>query len=169
MDRILNSQGLILLIVYISLVLSVALPFQCIPNPNGTDSLATNPAVVCWDSEVHIVVVGVAVVGVLCYPVAILSVVFYISLRQPALIASGKGLMLVNRFRWLFNRFTPERYFYGAIYIVRGTLVALVPVVFAGDAMVQVLSMGTVLILFAGLQSRLWPWRTDFANYADLS
>ena len=56
--------------------------------------------------------VGVGVVGVLCYPVAILSLVFYITLRQPALIASGQGLMLVNRFRWLFNRFKKERYFY---------------------------------------------------------
>ncbi len=53
------------------------------------------------------------------------------------------------------------------IYIVRGTLVAMVPVAFAGDSMVQVISMGSILVLFAGLQSRLWPWRTEFANYAD--
>ncbi len=59
-----------------------------------------------------------------------------------------------------------ERYFYGTVYIVRGTLVALVPVVFAGNAMVQVLAMGSVLVLFAGLQSRLWPWRTEFANWS---
>ena len=44
---------------------------------------------------------------------------------------------------------------------------ALVPVAFAGDPMVQVLSMGAILILFAGLQSRLWPWRTEFANWSD--
>ena len=36
LDRILNSQGLILLIAYISLALSAVLPLQCIPNPNGT-------------------------------------------------------------------------------------------------------------------------------------
>ena len=44
---------------------------------------------------------------------------------------------------------------------------ALVPVAFAGDAMIQVLSMGAILILFAVLQSKLWPWRTEFANYSD--
>ena len=110
-DRILNSQGLIILIVYISLALSVALPFQCVPNPNGTDSLATNPAVVCWDSEeVHSALVGLGVVGLLCFPVAILTMIIYITIRQPALIASGQGLMLVRRFRWLFNRFRPERW-----------------------------------------------------------
>ena len=49
--------------------------------------------------------------GVRCDPVASLSLGCYITLQQPALIASGQGLMLVNRFRWLFNRFTPERYF----------------------------------------------------------
>ena len=45
---------------------------------------------------------------------------------------------------------------------------ALVPVVFAGNAMVQVLAMGSVLVLFAALQSKLWPWRTEFANISDL-
>ena len=52
-NRVLNSQGLIVLIVYISLALSVALPFQCIPNPNGTTSMASNPGVICWESELH--------------------------------------------------------------------------------------------------------------------
>ncbi len=46
---------------------------------------------------------------------------------------------------------------------------AAVPVAFAGDPMVQVLSMGGILIFFAGLQSKLWPWRTEGANYADRS
>ena len=45
---------------------------------------------------------------------------------------------------------------------------ALVPVVFAVDAMVQVLSMVSILVLFAGVQSRLWPWRTETANLSDL-
>ena len=117
-DRILNSQGMVVLVVYISLALSVALPFQCIPNPNGTKSIATNPAVVCWDSEVHSALAGLGVVGLLCYPVAILTMIIYITIRQPALIASGQGLMLVRRFRWLFNRFTPERFYYGLLLAV---------------------------------------------------
>ena len=45
---------------------------------------------------------------------------------------------------------------------------AMVPVAFAGDSMVQGISMGSILVLFAGLQSKLWPWRTEFANYSDL-
>ena len=54
-DRILNSQGVVLLVVYISLVLSVAIPFQCVPNPNDSKSLATNPGVVSvWRSGVFL-------------------------------------------------------------------------------------------------------------------
>ncbi len=34
--------------------------------------------------------------------------------------------------------------------------------------MIQVLAMGTILAGFAVLQSHLWPWRTKFANLADL-
>ena len=113
-DRILNAQGLVVLVVYISLVLSVALPFQCVWNPNGTKSLASNPAVVCWESDVHGALAGLGVVGVFCYPVAILSLVGYITLQRPKMIASGRGVILVRRFRWLFNRFTPERWSAGS-------------------------------------------------------
>ena len=82
-----------------------------IPNPNGTSSLASNPAVVCWESEVHRTLVGLGVAGVCVYPVTILSLVFYVTWRQPTLIASGQGLVLVRRFRWLFNRFRTDRCF----------------------------------------------------------
>ncbi len=45
---------------------------------------------------------------------------------------------------------------------------AAVPVAFAADPMVQVVSMGSVLVFFSMLQSKLWPWRTEGANYCDL-
>jgi hypothetical protein len=86
----------------------VMIPFQCINNPNRSSSIATNPAVVCWESEVHRQMAILGVAGVLCYPVAFLSLVGHITRRRPALIASGRGLVLIRRFRWLFNRFRPE-------------------------------------------------------------
>ena len=94
---------------------------------------------ICWESELHGQLVIGGVIGIICYPCVIMSIIFYVTLRQPALISSGQGLVVVRRFRWRFNRFSPERYYYGTVYVVRGTLVALIPVAFAGDAMVQVI------------------------------
>ena len=55
-----------------------------------------------------------------------------------------------------------------AINIVRDMLVCLKPVVFAGDATVQVVAMTAILLLFASLLCRLWPWRTEVAIYSDV-
>ena len=125
-------------------------------------------AVVCWRPETHGPLVGFGVLGVLAHSVSILSLVLYITHRYPVHILGGRGVLLVRRFRCLFNRFRRERYYYGAIYIVRGTLVCLVPVNFAGVSMVQVVAMTAILLLFAGLLCRLWPWRTEVANYTDV-
>ena len=92
-----------MLIAYISLVLSAVLPLQCVPNPNGTSSMASNPGVVCWESDLHTTLAAFSIIGILMYPGTMLSLVIYITVRQPALIASGQGLILVNRFRWLFR------------------------------------------------------------------
>ena len=81
-DRILNSQGLIVLIAYISLVLSAVLPLQCVPNPNGTSSMASNPGVVCWESDLHVKLASLSIIGILMYPGAVLSHVIYITVRQ---------------------------------------------------------------------------------------
>ena len=116
-DRILNSQGLTVLIAYISLVLSAVLPLQCVPNPNGTSSMASNPGVVCWESDPHTTLALLSIIGILMYPVTMLSLVIYITVRQPTLIGLGQGLMLARRYRWLFQRFTPECFYYGVIYI----------------------------------------------------
>ena len=63
-DALVNSSGLILLIAYIPLTLSVCLPFQCAGNPDGTSSTGTNPGVACWDSEQHRWLASVGAIGI---------------------------------------------------------------------------------------------------------
>jgi hypothetical protein len=166
-DFISNSQGLLLLVGYIALVLIVAEPFQCLKNPNGSFTLASNPSVICWESEMHTQLLMYGTIGLHVFPYAILSGVAYITMQLPSLIASGKGLAILKNFRWLFDRFAPEQHYWGMIYLIRGTLVVMVPVAFTGDAMKQVMVMGAVLLFYTALQIRFQPWRTEWANVSD--
>ncbi|CAE8604277.1 unnamed protein product, partial [Polarella glacialis] len=169
MDSLWNLNGTILFVLFISLTLSMLMPLQCILNPNGTSSVAANPGIICWDSGDHVVLTFLAVLGMLIYPVSILSWSLWVTLKYPSRVASGAGLTLNIRYRFLFGRFRPERYYFGTLYLVRNLCVTLVPVLFSNIPALQVVVMGAVLQVFAAIQAMLWPWRTTSSNVSDIS
>eukprot|EP00930_Biecheleria_cincta_P104917 TRINITY_DN973_c0_g2_i1.p1 TRINITY_DN973_c0_g2~~TRINITY_DN973_c0_g2_i1.p1 ORF type:complete len:1809 (+),score=239.90 TRINITY_DN973_c0_g2_i1:84-5510(+) len=170
LDRMINSQGAFILVFYLSLTINSLLPFQCVPNPNGTSAMSANPSVICWVSEGdHTLMVLMGVIGVLCYPVAVSVTVAWATLQFPRRIAAADGVRFVKRYKWLFNRFKHKAYYYGGAYLTRNLCIALTPTIFAFSARAQILVMTSVLVLTALIQVRVWPWRTKFANLADMT
>ena len=41
----------------------------------------------------------------------------------PSYVASGQGLVIVNRYRFIFERFRANRYFFSVLYLCRTALV----------------------------------------------
>jgi len=154
--------------LFITFTLTVWLPFQCAPNPNGTMSMAVNPGITCWDTSEHWVLVVMGVVGTLGYPVSIIAWATWTVLQYPHRIQSGEGLRLIHRHRFFFERFQVHRYYFGLVLLLRNAAVALIPVVFVAVASMQIIAMGVILLLGLALQSSWWPWRTHSANQADL-
>eukprot|EP00931_Biecheleriopsis_adriatica_P056953 TRINITY_DN33782_c0_g1_i1.p1 TRINITY_DN33782_c0_g1~~TRINITY_DN33782_c0_g1_i1.p1 ORF type:complete len:1737 (-),score=245.39 TRINITY_DN33782_c0_g1_i1:121-5331(-) len=167
-DSFYNLNGTVLFVLFISMTLAMLMPLQCINNPNGTSSVAANPGVVCWQSDEHLAMAVLSFVGIIIYPVAILSWTTWTVLQYPSRVASGTGLMLNIRYRFLFGRFRAECYYFGLFYLCRNTLIALIPVAFANAPVGQVISMGAVLLIALAIQAYLWPWRTMFSNASDL-
>ncbi|CAJ1409089.1 unnamed protein product [Effrenium voratum] len=168
LDSVFNLNGILLFALFITLTLAVLGPFQCIGNPDGSSSMASNPGIICYDSAEHWTLIGLSIVGIICYPVTILVWATYTTVKYPSRINSGAGLQLVNRYRFLFQRFRPECYFYGLVLLVRNAFVALFPVMFVAAPEIQVVLMGALFVCGGALQVRTWPWRTEQANYADL-
>ncbi|CAE7320100.1 Grm8 [Symbiodinium necroappetens] len=168
LDAVFNLNGTLLFALFITLTLAVLGPFQCISNPDGSSSMASNPGIICYTSSEHWVVVCLSIVGIICYPVTILGWATYTTVMYPSRITSGAGLQLVNRYRFLFQRFRPECYYYGLVLLFRNAFVALFPVAFVSMPEVQVVLMGALFVFGGALQVRSWPWRTPMANYADL-
>ncbi|CAE7880910.1 GRM8, partial [Symbiodinium sp. KB8] len=71
-DSVFNLCGVMMFAFFITVTLAALTPFQCLPNPNNQWSLASNPGIICWASDEHIALIGLAVIGIICYPVAIL-------------------------------------------------------------------------------------------------
>eukprot|EP00439_Symbiodinium_sp_Y106_P049873 s5941_g6.t1 len=167
LDSLFNMNGIIIFAFFITLGLAVLGPFQCVKNPDGSSSMASNPGIICYSSAEHWVLILLSITGIICYPIAILVWATYTTVMYPIRIASGKGLQLVNRYRFLFQRFRPECYYYGLLLLFRNAFIALFPVAFVQTPEIQVLLMGALFVLGSLLQVRTWPWRTEAANFAD--
>ncbi|CAE7029429.1 grlE, partial [Symbiodinium sp. CCMP2592] len=167
-DAVLNLCGSLLFAFFLSITLTTLVPFQCTSNPNGSSSMVTDPGIICYESEEHQAMVILAVLGMLGQPVAFLAWASYATLMYPSRIASGRGLRLVNRYRFFFHRFKPQNFYYGLTLLYRGALVALLPVLTMEVPELQVPAMGVVLLAGLVLQARTYPWRTVQANHMDL-
>lgn len=167
-DSILNLCGLVFFAFFLSITLATLTPFQCVPNPNGTASMATEPGIICWRSEEHTALVLLALAGILSQPGAFLAWTTYTTIMYPSRVASGRGLRLVNRHRFLFHRFKAETYYYGLVVLYRSCFVAILPIAASDWPEVQVPILGAVLIASMALQARTYPWRTEQANNIDL-
>ncbi|CAE7223416.1 Tg [Symbiodinium sp. KB8] len=168
LDTVLNLCGLLIFAFYLSIALATLVPFQCAPNPDQTASMVSDPGIACYSSDEHAALLALAVCGLLSQPLAFLAVATYATIMYPWRVGSGRGLRLMNRYRFLFHRFKPERYKHGLFLLYRNSIVALLPV--AVDVPeIQVPVMGTILLASLALQARTFPWRTEQANHVDLA
>ncbi len=167
-DQYLNLVGLISLIGNVSITMAVVRPLHCLKNPNGSSAMASNPAVICWDSEQHTWLLVLGILGLLLYPISFLAVIAHVTWRYPHLVASGFGLRLLARYRFVFQRFTQACYFWGLCFILRSLLISIIPVVLADLGTCQVISIDVVLTLGLGATASFRPWRTAVANHSEL-
>lgn len=168
-DNAFNLCGILVFALFVSVTLALLDPFQCVANPDGSSSMLSNPGIVCFNSEEHTTLLFLSSAGILAYPVTVLAWTTYTVLMYPSRVKSGAGLQLVQRHRFLFQRFKAECYYYGLLLLFRNTLLAILPVLLAPVPEVQTEIVGGLLLTSAALQARLWPWRTALANYTDLA
>jgi len=169
LNRYCNSVGLTAMIVYITLTLTMLLPFHCISNPNDTRSMASNPAVLCENSGEYVAMAVLAAIGFVAFAIGFLAIVAWITFRFPALLSAGHGQAVLERYRFIFHRFTPKCYYYGLPYLVRNLLQPLIPVIFPDAAVAQVVLLVMLYLISACAVARLLPWRTYWANISELS
>ncbi|CAK9001283.1 unnamed protein product [Durusdinium trenchii] len=167
-DHLFNIMGLILFAFSLGLSLTTLMPFQCLPNPNGTSSMANNPGVICYRSTDHTLLACIGAAGILVYPAGIISWAAWTTYQYPARAASGKGLTLLYRYRFFFQRFKQKCYGFGLFILVRNFILALTPIVLVPVPSLQVPMVGFFLLVSLVAQLRFWPWRTRTANVVDM-
>ena len=92
-DQSLNAFGIVAMIMFVTLMLTVLLPFHCLPSPSGTKAMASIPSLSCGQRR-HNIMAALGVAGIIFYPVGVFSVVVWNIWKCPALIAASRSTVL---------------------------------------------------------------------------
>ncbi|CAE8726190.1 unnamed protein product [Polarella glacialis] len=166
--RYANTLGLVSLVSYITMCMAMFRPLHCVSQPSGIQTMATNSSIVCWQGGQHTVLVALCSIGILVYVAGIFAYVVHATLRYNTLIQSGRGLMLLERYRFLFQRFKDHGYYWGVLYLSRNLLIPFIPVIIPNSSILQILLISLVLLIYNLLHVRILPWATPAANLADI-
>ena len=110
--RYFNTLGLVFMVLYLAICMSMTRPIHCKSNPNGKHTMVTQPSVICWGPD-HLPLVICSVTGLAVYGAGFLAYILQIVFRYPALVNSGLGLKLLTKYRFLFQRFHDKAYYWG--------------------------------------------------------
>jgi len=163
-----NSIGQLALTLYITFTLTALVPFHCYGHPNGESSVVQYPQVRCNNDSDHATMVAVGIVGFLIYPAFTVCLVLFAVWQYPKKIVSA-DLNFVQRFRFVFFRWSPERYWFGAIVVLRNLLLPVFPMTIpegAADVTAVILLLWLNLVLLAIVM--YMPWRQNELNHTDI-
>mmetsp|Transcript_74447 Transcript_74447/g.170758 ORF Transcript_74447/g.170758 Transcript_74447/m.170758 type:complete len:389 (+) Transcript_74447:3-1169(+) len=159
-------MGLVMQGLYITVVATVTMPFQCKMQPSGQTTLTNHPDVTCGEGQHN----GMLVQGSLftcIYGVGWLAVTLWANRVAPRRSSASPAFLVV--FRFLFFRFRADRWYWGAILLVRNLILSFVPVTTPDDSHAQMVLLSTVLLVGLAPQAALWPWKSNELNVVDMT
>jgi len=165
-----NAIGTMFSFFFISIVLSAMNPYICYKHPGSSgESMLSDPSLLCFEGGEHTSMIIISIIALLLVALPFLVFSAYGVIMYPRLIASHRGATLLHAGRFLFLRYTPERYYFQVIILVRNLLLCIIPAVFRGQPSTQVLFMCMALSLYVIIEEEQQPWRSHLCNPLDAS
>ena len=158
----LNTLGSVFNLFFIAIILSALNPFICYDHPGDAgSSLYSNSSILCFDSQEHSHMVSIGIIAFIMVPMPFLVLVLYFTCMYPTYMAtfSMKSVRMLNASRFLFFRFKPAGYYFGAIMCIRSLCICLVPVVISTSVATQIVVMALVLGAYIIGQQQRSPWK----------
>lgn len=153
-DKVLNTIGQMLEIVYIRIAAIVVVPLQCYQYPNGRKSLSQYPQVLCWEDD-HRPLLGLAGFVLFCFVIPFACVTLWGSFF--VVKPGGQQMKYTKRLRFLLFRFRPDYWWWGNVFNVRQLALVFVSSLPVEDPYAQAIYVNSVLGVYLVLTTRYWP------------
>jgi len=166
-----NTYGSVINLFFVPILLSTLRPLLCYSHPSGNGaSMISLPSVICFHGSTYFALLGIGIASFFVYVLPFAAIMLYTTFQYRLLIVTlvteGDSVLL-NTMRWLFFKYTPERYYYGSVVLLRSFLLCLIPVVLRDHGRLQNFFMTMALVVFLVVQTRLHPWRSTTSNAVD--
>jgi len=165
-----NTAGTVVSSMLITIVLQSADPFVCYKHlERSVWSMVSEPSVLCYrlDTEESLAMSLMGATTFMIIPVPFLTACIYFIVRHPSMMVSTDSQHLLSCTRFLFYRFTPERYYFDIIILTRSLVLGLIPACFSGRHALNLISIATILGLYSVLVQALGAWRVSGLNALD--
>lgn len=139
-------------------------PFACLSHPNNeVRTVQGYPTVVCWNSDEHTAMVSVGIL-------ATLILLICVSLCGLAIYNFNSSMRLGNTYflqmyAFLFSRFRVGAQYWGIVCLLRGLVVAIMPVF--PNVLAQCVLM-LCLLIYSTITVYVLPWRLLSSNALDV-
>lgn len=164
LDQSINALGMVLMSLYISVCKAVFNIFECRQNPSAPNTLRSHDGFICFGDEVQDMIPA-AIFGALVYIVVFSSVYVWVVVKAPSKYQDSASFRLRTHF--LLNRWHPEKWFWGILFVTRNLICSLIPSL-TTDGSVQVLSMFVIMFTYFLASATCNPWRDELSNTHDL-
>jgi hypothetical protein len=157
----LNSWGLIMQAIFVSVTSASISSFRCEAHPNGVSTILSYPDVMCQGPE-YLVMLLLSVASTLLFVVGPTAACLWCIVQAPRRFSACQNNFWVAT-RFLFFKFRPDRYWYGPVILLRALLVTLAICV-TDDPFKQLLCINIVLIVSAVIHASLEPYSDKIVN-----
>jgi len=149
-------------VLFGSIVKICLIPFECTPNPNGRNNLASMPYVECYEGD-HWGLVGVGAVFICAYVLSFLVFQIYVAWK-----VKKQDDVVATRYSFVFGDFRAKMFFWGPVILIKEVLFAGSVAFFPGSGSAQLIFVAFVMFTYVVLASHFRPFPMHEQNQLDI-
>jgi len=162
-NRAFNAVVSMMLTFFLGMVSLALTLFICKSNPNGTSSLAADRSITCFE-DTWSGLLAIGIVAVVLWVLGIATLFVWAIFTMPSRMHDPNIRM---RWKFLFIKFRPDRYWWAITFLARGVLLN-VGLVILSSGFAQIFWMMSVLSIYQLLAIWCMPWRHMVSNLVDI-
>jgi hypothetical protein len=107
--------------------------------------------------------IAAGTVDLFCFVIFLYVFALYLTYQKP----TRRDVGFATRYRFFFGRFSPDKYYWGIVFLSRSLGLAFIPVLLSSQGP-RLLVLLIFLCGYTVFQLLVWPWRGKLTNFADL-
>uniref|UniRef100_A0A0G4GAU8 Tyrosine-protein kinase ephrin type A/B receptor-like domain-containing protein n=1 Tax=Chromera velia CCMP2878 TaxID=1169474 RepID=A0A0G4GAU8_9ALVE len=163
-NKVINTIGFCIQLIHVVVAVQALQPYDCVEHPSGDSTLRSFPEIFCGSPTQR----SLSAIGIVaCVIYLILLPGWFAAMCIWAKHWSKQDKNFVQRYKFLFSRFSPLVPSWGLVLLFKNLFFAAIPVLFPNSAVMSLLLLSGLNLICIVLQIIVWPWIDGCTNIVD--